>query len=260
MVNQIGKIPEFTQDEPATEVKNEEAIPQETLPLEEKPVEEPIPAGAQEAVKPEGEAINEDTSVLKSQLSALEAQKKAILDEIVELRGQRRTLKEAELGKVEAKIEKVQEEIPDVNPDDVRVIEKIARARGFISKDDVNKMFYEKVKQEVIDDFLNKYPEFKPENDPNDAKWNALQKEVSWYKMPENPRMIATLLDRARKVIVPTGEQNTTTVKKQLSTASIGSQGVQRSSQVNPINPDLRANLHGFDEEDIKKISKRLNK
>ena len=79
--------------------------------------------------------------------------------------------------------------------------------------------------------------------------------------MPENPRLIATLLERARKSLVPnSSEPNTTAVKKQLSTAAVGSHGVQRSSPITPINPDLKAMLHGFDEEDIKNIAKRLNK
>lgn len=264
MANTIGRIPEFSDGGQPEEVNTEDVKPQEEqLPPQEKTTEETEPIGEQEAVKPEGETISEDTGseVLKTQLQALEETKKALLDEITDLRGQRRKLKEAEIGRVEDKIEQVQADIQDVNPEDIKVIDKINRSRGYMTQADVKRMFYEEVKQEVLDSFLSKYPEYKPENDLNDTRWNALQKEISWYKMPENPRMIATLLERARKAITPnTSEQNTTTVRKQLSTAAVGSQGIQRSSPSPSINPDLRAMLHGFDEEDIKNISKRLNK
>ena len=265
MANQIGKIPDFTDGGQPEEVNNEDVQPQEEqLPPQEKTTEESEPIGVQEAVKPKGEIQGEDTGkvdLLKSQLQSLEETKKAILDDITDLRGQRRKLKEADLGKVEDKIVQIQDDIADVNPEDIKVIDKINRSRGYLTQSDVKKMFYEQVKQEVLDEFLTKYPEYKPENDPNDTRWNTLQKEISWYKMPENPRMIATLLERARKSLVPTSsEPNTTAVKKQLSTAAVGSQGVQRSSPITPINPDLKAMLHGFDEEDIKNIAKRLNK
>ena len=273
MPNQINLNPEFTpSDGPVEqEVKQTETeTPEEQLPPQEKPAEETEPTGEQEAVKPEGEeVVSEDTQVsgketeLQSAIQGLEATKKALLEDINDLRGERRTLREAQVQKVETQLATAKDELKDLHPDDIKTIERIAKARGFVSKEEVKRMYYDNVKNDTLNEFLNKYPQYKPENDPNDVKWRALNSQIAtWYKMPENPRQIMAVLERAHKDISPaeTSERSVSALKKQVKTASVGAGGATaRSSTGQTLTPSQKEDLRrgGWTEEDIKNIEKQ---
>jgi len=262
MPNQINLAPEFTPNEPE-EVKQEEGkLPEEQLPPQEQPAEETEPAGEQEAVKPEGETISEDTEEeAKKQILGLESERQKLLDEIKTLRGERRELKQEQIDKVDDQLIQAKDEISDLYPEDVKTFERIAKAKGLISEDRVKKMVYDTAKQQTLDSFLEKYPEFKPENDSEDKNWNALQRELSLYKMPENPKMLATLLERARKQIMPfsSGEQNTAS-QRRIKTASSGAGGIQRSSSQKSLTSEQKEVFRrgGWTEEEIKNIENNL--
>jgi len=261
----IGKFPEFTSDEPqseetgreevkeagAKEVPEEEKETPSELPAEEKPAEE-IP---KEEIPEEKPGV--DTGELLKQIQGLQAEKEKLLSEIKDLRGQRRELKKEELGKVEEKIE----ELKDLHPEDVAIIEKILRAKGYITKEEAQRMYYDQVKQEELNKFLEKYPEYKPENDPNDINWNALQREVSLYRMPQDPHLIGMILERAHRAIqkVPS-ERGIPAQKKKLEIAGVGAGGVQRSSSRKTLPSHYRQILErgGWSEEEIQKIEENL--
>ena len=123
-------------------------------------------------------------------------------------------------------------------------------------------MFYDEVKQEVLDSFLDKYPEFKPENDPDDKHWTALNDQIKkWYKLPDNPRHIMEVLEKARRDILPaTRSEGSPAAKRQLKTASMGGGGTQPSSSSRPLSPEKREILSrgGWSEDEIKEIEKRI--
>ena len=269
MGDTIGKIPEFTEEGTSPEeaedkeVKTEEGQPQEGTSPQEKPAEETEPAGEQEAVKPEGETISDDTSKLTSQVQGLADERQKLLEEIKSLRGERRTLKQQEIDTVDKKIIDVKDELADINPEDVKVLDKYFKARGFVTKEEATQLNYNQVKQEVLENFLNKYPEYKPENDPHDVNWNALQRELSLYKLPQNPRMINDLLERSRKVVnkITGGLKDNAEAKRKLETASHGQAGTVRDqSSTKTLDADKKAMLRsgGFTDEDIKSMENNL--
>ena len=149
----------------------------------------------------------------------------------------------------------------DVHPDDVTLIDKVLRAKGFVTRADTDKMFYDSVKKETLNKFLDKYREYRSENDPNDNHWNALQHELGYYRMPDDPHKIVEILERAHRAIAPaTVDHQVPAKKRQIEVASVGSGGTQRSSSIKTLDPHKRAMLEhgGFSKEDIYSIEKNL--
>ena len=200
-----------------------------------------------------------------SGLQCLQDEREKLFKDIQVLRGTRRELKEKEIAKVNAKIEQVSDELKDLHPDDVTLIDRVLRSKGYMTKEESSRMFYDAVKNEEINKFLDKFPEYKPENDSDDLNWNALQRQIqSWYRMPSEPRQVGELLLKAHRDIAKTpSDRGTIEVKKQqIKVASSGSSGAQRSSPQKPTNPHLssllRTHMHGWSEEEISQLEKKL--
>lgn len=278
MIQVIGKIPEFTSDESSTpgskeetgtevveessteaaveETPEEEKVTPSEPPAEEKPSEggETLPAvstGELELKKQE----------LQAQISALEFDREKILHELQLARGDRREFKREELLQVEEKLE----DLKDINPEDVKTVERILKSRGYVSSSDVKKMSYEAAANDVRDQFMEEHPEYKPLNDPYNAKWNALMAEFEVYRMPDNPRRIRELLERSHKAVAghlasDRPGQKIEAKKHQVEVASLGSGGGQRSSTSKNLPPEQRRVYEdgGWSEEEIQQIEKQL--
>ena len=266
MPQSINMVPEFTQDSETQSPRQAvdqsstqsadsqpETAAQETEtpsepPAEEKPVDPTV--------------VSEDTGVeqLQNAVQSLQEERVKILRELADLRGQRREIKQEQLTAVEQKLE----DLKDVNPEDVAIIEKVIRSKGYVPKGEIDKMFYESVQKEELSRFLEKYPEYKPENDTKDLNWSSLQKELAFYRMPENPHLVAELLERAHKIVSGsriTSDRNITIQKRQVDLASKGGGGVQRSSSGGKtLTPDQRRAYEdgGWSEVEINKIEANL--
>lgn len=264
MPNQINLTPEFTPNDGEEEVKQGEGqLPEETLLPQEEPAEGTEPTGEQEAVKPEGETVvSEDTTEAKKQVTGLEWERQKLLEEIKSLRGERRDIKQQEIDKVDNQLVQKKDDLAEFNPDDVTVIERIARAKGLVSKAEVEQMVYKTLQDQSRDEFLNKYPEFKPENDPNDIKWNVLMREYRLYRPPQNPRETLNLLEKARRTVMPASAsvRDLGDVQKRIKTASAGTSGNSpRASSGSSLTADQKENLRrgGWTDEEIRDIEKR---
>jgi len=274
----IGKIPEFTQEGEVLQGVNQEGVKEaktesieevleeekETLsesPTGEKPLGE---ESKEEAPESEGETSEEepeeDTSQnITSQIEGLQHEREKLLREIQELRRERRELKQSTETSGAVTQQEV-DELKDLHPEDVALIERILKAKGYVKKDELEQELYETIEQEEINKFLEKYPEFKPENDPDDKNWNALQEELRWYRKPSNPRDIGKLLEKARASIsvLTGGRSNASATKKRLEIASKGSGGgvAQRSSSARSFTPEEREAYRrgGWSDEEIAEL------
>lgn len=261
-MTKVGSIPEFSSDSEQTgteqiEESSIEAIAEEVVEEKETPSE---PAAADEKSEQPADKVSEDTTANK-ELEGLRDEKSKLIQELVTLRGAKRDLKQEEILKVEQKIDELQ----DVNPEDVALIEKVLKSKGYVRKDEVDKTIYERVENQEKDSFLEKYPEYKPENDPNDLNWNALMREFGLYARPKDPKMVSALLERAHKAIVkPAGDRSIEAKKEIIKTASAGSGNTQRSSSNNSFKFDAstRAMLEngGFSADEIAKMEARHKK
>ena len=241
----------------AESVQSEEAAPETETAIEtetpappaEKPVEEPV---APDVVTPD------PLQEVKTQIKALQEERTQILKDISELRGTKREIKQDQLRKVDDNIQ----ELKDVHPDDVAVIDRVAKQKGFVTKEEANRMFYDAVKQDELTKFLDKYPEYKPENDPGDANWSNLQKELGLYRMPENPRDLTYILERAHRALPKVKSERVAEAKHRVQVAGVGAGGVQRSSPSKTTDPRLSSlmdsHMQGWSDEEIKNLKNKL--
>lgn len=261
----IGKLPEFTSDETTEETGQEEVketAPEEGAgeeketpaepPAEEKPAEEPLQP--EEGEKGEGGDVGE----LATQAEALKKEREALLKDIQELRGERRDLRQKQLDKVEEAID----DLKDAHPKDVELIERVLKARGYVRKEEVEKQIYTQVKEQQLNSFLEKHPEYKPENDSQDLNWSRLQKELEFYRMPQDPKKVGQVLERAHKALSEVSGGQDLSAKRHLAkTAGVGGgTGKSPSSGTKSLSPEYREELRrgGWSEEEISKIEKRL--
>lgn len=265
MPNIVGSIPEFTADESAEpgveEVKQPvtDEVTEQTETAPELPAETEKPADGQ---KPGGDNTEQLEDPLKLEI---ERATKGLRDEIVDLRtklaqanGNDRKLIKQDIIVAQDKID----ELADVNPADVTLIEKVLKSKGYMTKQEAQLMTKSTVQTQTLNNFLNKYPEYKPENDPNDINWKILQKELSYYRDQEDPSKIAEILERAHKAIHPqaVSDRQLPQRKRAIEIASAGSGGVQRSSSQKTLDPKARQQYEagGWSEEEINEIEKNL--
>lgn len=264
----VGSIPDFTSDEGVQEETIEEVKnPVDQTTEEEKDTPAELPAESVETEQkpaPASIVVSDDTGNLTRQIQGLQDEREKLLKEIQELRGSRRELKQQEIAGVDKRIQQTADELKNLHPDDVSAIEHVLKAKGYITKEESAQMYYEATKKEEISKFLEKFPEYKPENDSNDLNWSALERQIkTWYRMPDDPRLIGNLLVKAHRDIAQAPRDRTTVAVKQqqIKVASSGSSGNQRSSP-KPANSHLsdlmRSHMQGWSEEEISQLEKKL--
>ncbi len=263
----VGSIPEFGSDaSPENKVLEEVKQPvEETLPAEtvtpEPPAEKPLDPPVQVDTTVPSQPIQDPEQ--ERAIAGLQAERVKLLKEISELKGQRREIKQDQLAAVNQQID----ELKDVHPDDVNLVEKIIRAKGYMTKEESSKMFYQAIKQEEEGRFFDKFPEYKVENDPDGRNWSLFENEVSrlrelGWTIPTNPRKIGEAMELIHKNIVkvPSGP-SVPAQRRAIEVASHGGGGAQRPSpSSNKLTPE-RIEMYkrgGWSDEDIKAIEARL--
>ena len=202
-------------------------------------------------------ATEQDADATEKQLTGLRAEKAKLLDELKHLRGTKREIKQDQL----VVVQKEMDELKDVNPEDSALIERVLRSKGYVSKDEVHKMYYKSVQDQVVAEFCEKYPEYKPENDSENINWNALNRELADYRMPESPHEIRRVLEKAHKAISPIVHDTSIPVKKRaVETASAGTGGAHRSSPSKSLTSEQRRAYEegGWSKDEIAKIESKL--
>lgn len=264
MANKISAIPEFTPEEtsqPAPQVitgqeEVKEAVEAPTVEEKETPVEPP--ATREPASEPSGDTGAE---LQREVARATEG----LRNEIVDLRrrlaaatGHERTVIKQDIALAQQQMD----ELKDVHPEDVALIERVLRSRGYVPKAEIDKTLYKNVQDEELNKFLDRYPEYKPENDPDNINWERLQKELGFYRMPDDPHLVGSVLERAHRASAGTSSDRTIPIKQhQAQVASVGSGGVQRSSSRKNLDPRLKIMMEdgGFTADDIRRAEERLS-
>lgn len=243
------------------EVPVEEAAPvEEIAPVEEVPVEEVVV----EPTKPE----NKIESV-----EGLEAKKARLLTEIQELRRDRREAKGSTFQKHDQPAEtpvfiKPEEDVlKDTAPEDVALIEKVLKAKGYVRKDELAASTFQEKLSSVELSWLEQNPEFKQENDPEDEKWNQVRSYVSRLGMrPTKPDDVREILDIARERLfgkktapLPEKSLHSVAAKKQniavgAKTSSGGSSPAKPVSKSNDISV-LKSVLKDFSDEELEELA-----
>lgn len=92
-------------------------------------------------------------------------------------------------------------DISDIDEEQIQLFERIAKARGYIPKTELDAQKFEDTRQSAQEDFLKKHPEYLPENDTDDNLYNALKAELALYAAPQDHKMIPKLFERAHKAV-----------------------------------------------------------
>lgn len=81
------------------------------------------------------------------------------------------------------------------------VINVMADEMGFVRKDQLTSSTFQERSQEVLDTFLDKHPEYLPENDKDGTLWNAFKAEYANFKQPTNPKDFQKIFDRVHREV-----------------------------------------------------------
>lgn len=180
-----------------TEVKPDEVSGEED---EEEAIAEP----KEETPPEEASTSNGEETELEKEAKALEAirlQKAELLKDVTDLRTERREIRAP--GGVKAQPIIVDapkdDELADVDPAAVAMIERVIKAKGYVQKGDLDSRDTTRSVKSEQDTWLDKHPEYKPENDPDDEKWKQLSSVVKMFALPSNPKDVQRILDMAHR-------------------------------------------------------------
>lgn len=149
-------------------------------------------------------------------------------------------------------------------PEDIQKLEQVfdamAEGMGFVRKTELGASSFQEKAGEILDEFLEKHPEYMPENDRGGILWKRFQDEFSIYKTPENPKVIKKILDKVHREVFgiksAAAINNNEAAKEKIKVAShSGSprptpsrEGVKRNVAPQGLRTDM---LKGFSDEEI---------
>lgn len=81
------------------------------------------------------------------------------------------------------------------------VIPVLAKEMGFVRKDELAGSTYAERAQGELDSFLDKHPEYQPENDKDGTLWTAFKAEYQLYNKPANPKDFGKIFDRVHREV-----------------------------------------------------------
>lgn len=161
------------------------------------------------------------------------------------------------------------------DPKEVETFQKLAKSLGFVHKADLEakeqetrQMTYQQTRQAELNAFIQDHPEYKPENDEGDVKWKALIDEFSLYKLPEDPKKIRSLLEKAHSSVYGGASTDTKRLreiiaKKQQANSGQGANAASPSPNVpkpsstkkqSLKNTALKGGLKGFSEDELNEL------
>ena len=258
--NKIVNNPPFTEDTELDTTVNEvekggtNIAPEEGSEGTEAPTE---PTKEQLEEKAKEEALDRDLGNIKGDISQLEIKKQQVLD----ARKQRRVLREE--VKVLPGDEIVQDDLSDIDIEDQKRLDRVLKAKGFVSKAEVQETLLKQSQQEVEDSFFTSHPEYSVDTDQNDLLYNALKEEITIFAKPQSASGMKRVLERAHKAVqerypssFPTKGSLSAEMAKQhrKDVASIGggatSSGISKQSTLTETQKE-EFRRGGFTEEDI---------
>ena len=144
------------------------------------------------------------------------------------------------------------------------VFDVMAEDMGFVRQDQLGATAYQQKATEVLDDFLEKHPEYQPQNDKDNVLWDRFKGEYSLYRPTQNPKDLKRILDKVHKEVFgikpAAALKNEDAAKEKIKVASHNSasrpsanrEGVKRA---NAPQQGLRTDmLKGFSDEEISEL------
>lgn len=150
------------------------------------------------------------------------------------------------------------------HPEEIKKVKELLNDLGYVNKDEIQKS----EKQKVIDSFINKHPEYLPQNDKDDVLWNAVNNEFNsgfYNNRSDNPVVINKILEDIHAKLNSSKSNKTvnqaaiSAQQAKIKSAGVGNSGVQppTSTKSKTIDPNVRAFLKDFTDEELADISSK---
>ncbi len=256
-------LPEGTESDSSTDNEGEgEDDSNKPDQLVHNDIKKPAPTGDEK--KPEGEDGLQDVDGETPRERALRA-------EVTRLKGANRKERGEEVfgqPKPAAAIRKELSEddkkvLGKYKPEEIGALKEVlpvlAKEMGYVRADELAGASYAEKAQETLDGFLDKHPEYLPENDKDGTLWNAFKAEYALFKQPSNPKDFSKIFERIHRDVFnikPAGalpkvnaQQEKTRVASHAGASSQGAAPRERSGK--PAASGFRTDaLKGFTDEE----------
>lgn len=153
-------------------------------------------------------------------------------------------------------------------PEDINTLKEVfdvmAEDMGFVRQDQLGATTYQQKATEVLDEFLEKHPEYQPQNDKGNVLWDRFKQEYSIYKPTQNPKDLKRILEKVHKEVFgikpATAFNSNDAAKEKIRVASHSGnsrpapsrEGVKRNVAPQGLRTDM---LKGFSDEEIAELT-----
>lgn len=270
-VKPTGAVDESLEDtndyvlEPSDEVKD---TPAESSDADEPDAESESEPDETEEVESEEEAeesvddsVEEESEIPKPVEGETPVERARRL-QIEKLRKQKNEWKQKALSvnkKEENLIIKDNDKLSKYNPEEIKELIDIVKSQGFVQKDELIGNKYEETKTELLEEFFDKHPEYKAENDEDDLLWKQFvdRWESGIYNQrPPNPKQLKTVFESIHKDIFGSQKIESKSIaakKEKIKSVSHPSGNSNAPSKdTKSIDPSLRAFFPDATDEDLK--------
>jgi len=232
-----------------------------------------------ELVKPkaqnDGAAKSKDgTAVELHEVEGETPREKALRLEITRIRRENATARKGELGITEPNQPIMTKK--ELSPEKAKVLSKykaedveslkelmdvMAEDMGFVRKEQLGASTYAEKANEQLESFMEKHPEYLPENDKDNVMWGRFKEEYSMFKQPANPKDFAKIFDRIHRDLFgiqpARANRQIDAAREKVKVAShAGASKPSASSRKSPQAGGIRADmLKGFTDEEIADIT-----
>lgn len=200
---------------------------------------------------------------------AIKAEKARLLKEVEDLRLQRRKLRQdgPEVPPPLIVDSADPNELADIDPTSVEVIERVIKAKGYVKKEEIHAEAQQKSLDEAQNSWLKDHPEYLPANDPDDTRWNALISATKIFVRPTTAQELQRVLSLAHRDLNPDAPTKSPTIpqksraaidakaeKIKVSSKTGGGAGTRATSSASKKNLDL-SGLQGFTKEELEELA-----
>jgi len=183
--------------------------------------------------------------------------------EVTKLRRERREERKEIFKPVDSAVKEIVKEVADdplsqYNPEEVSNFEKlfdaISKKRGLVQKDELQITSWNDKAQDILENFQAKHKEY-----DDDALWDRFKGEFQSGKYnthPQNPKLLTEIFNEIHNKLFPKTISHTAVAagKEKIQAAAHGGTTIPSTSR-KPIDPDLKAALKGFSDEELEELS-----
>jgi hypothetical protein len=142
-----------------------------------------------------------------------------------------------------------------------KLFDVIGKKKGYVKAEDV----YKDKGQDVLNNFLEKHPEYSLEKDPKDERWNIFKKilDKDYNRVGKTPTELSKLFEKVNrdvleelgetdKKVISSSQQRNAELQKIRSVSHTGGTKTEAVKKSNtPIDPSIRKLFKGFEDDDF---------